>query len=75
MNIIFGLNSTMKKVQSISGKMSLQPRFNRPRGLILLSELDVDDVQLFKEGLRRGTYVLEIERAEFIKTRNLKHSS
>jgi len=45
----------------------LHPRCNTSRGLIFLSEFDIDGIQLFKEELRRNFNVSEIEQAELIK--------
>ena len=60
----------MNKVISISYKTRFHSRFNTSRGMIFLSEFDIDYVQLFKEELRENYNVSEIERAEFTKARS-----
>jgi len=50
------------KCKVSSCKASLHTKFNTSRGVIFLSEFDIDGVQLLKEELRKNYNVSEIER-------------
>ena len=45
-------------------------KFNQSKGLIFVKEFDIEDVEEFKTELQRSYNIIEIEAANFIKTRN-----
>ena len=63
---------SLNKVGSIPCKTSLHLRFNTSKGLIFLTEFDIDDQPKFGKELNDHYNISEIERADFIKTRSEK---
>ena len=55
-------------VGNISCKTTLHPRFNTSKGLIFLSEFDLNNLQQFQKELPGKYNIAEIERATFIKS-------
>ena len=51
-------------------KTTFHPRFNTSKGLVLLSEFDIENLQQFQKELPAEYNIAEIERATFITTRS-----
>ena len=60
--------TNIKKIKDYECTVEKYGRFNYVKGLIFLSEFEIEDLQEFKEGLQESYSVIEVEKASFIKS-------